>query len=198
MTTGGFERWPSFAAAQPLCAHRGGGRCSTQKPRSPHTLPAASSPHCLPFQKFELLDPKQGWAAELGEWVGDTLGFYARKRKPATHTSLGRKESLTHTHTSPFGQRQEWLLWRTQVAPQVCPECGRPRQLPLLRQPIGPLPGAIMTCRPLPAVTLCMLLELQLPQAPNPVPMLGPHGHPEPSSGAPPRALQYTLASVSN
>lgn len=64
---------------------------------------------------------------------GRCFGFlYKEKEARRTHLLGVKGVTNTHTHTSPFGQRQEWLLWRTQVAPQVCPECGRPQQLPPL------------------------------------------------------------------
>lgn len=115
-----------------VCIYGGGGWCYIPNTRFPsHTLPEAPGPHCLPCQRLELLDPERGWPALCKVSV--------QGKGSPTHTHLpGGERSHRHKHTQgPFRQGQEWLLWWTQVVPQVCPECGRPQQLPPLETALG-------------------------------------------------------------
>lgn len=84
MPTEGSEWWAGFTEAWSVCDYGEVDGATSQAHISPHTLAGALGPHCLPFQRFELLDPKQGWPAGLEERVGEALGFYTGERKPDT------------------------------------------------------------------------------------------------------------------
>lgn len=103
---------------------------------SPHTLPGTLGCTACHFKGFEFLDPKLGWVAGLGNGQ-ETLHVAIQGEGNPRHTPSWGERRHCHTHTSPFRQRQEGLLWWTQVVPQVCPECGRPRQLPPLETARG-------------------------------------------------------------
>lgn len=133
---------------------------------------------------------------------GQLCARFLCKEKEArhTHTSLGAKGVTdTNTHKAPLGKDKSGCYGGRKLFPKYVLNVGGHSSCLPSRRPSGPLPGAIMTRWPLPAVTLCMPLELrssrrghpshQFQQAPNPVPMLGPHGHPELSCRALWRAL---------